>query len=74
MSKRSLKITNGEPVKPGDVPEELASQSSTAVPPNEQDLANLAYRRWVERGRPLGSAEEDWFAAEEELRSRSESA
>lgn len=28
----------------------------------------LAYQFWEERGRRLGSAEEDWFRAERELR------
>ena len=27
-------------------------------------VANLAYQLWEERGRPFGSAEVDWFAAE----------
>jgi hypothetical protein len=29
----------------------------------------LAYQHWEKRGRPLGSPEIDWFAAEEALRS-----
>jgi hypothetical protein len=28
-------------------------------------VAELAYKHWVQRGRPLGSPEVDWFAAEE---------
>jgi Protein of unknown function (DUF2934) len=31
--------------------------------PNANTIAFLAYRLWVERGRPIGSPEEDWFAA-----------
>ena len=27
-------------------------------------VANLAYRLWAKRGRPLGSPDIDWFAAE----------
>ena len=30
-------------------------------------IAKLAYQLWEERGRPLGSSEEDWFRAEREL-------
>lgn len=30
-------------------------------------VAKLAYKLWVERGRPLGSPEVDWFAAERAL-------
>jgi hypothetical protein len=31
-------------------------------------VQELAYQHWEERGRPLGSPEIDWFAAEGELR------
>jgi hypothetical protein len=31
-------------------------------------VEKLAYEHWEKRGRPIGSAEVDWFAAEEELR------
>jgi hypothetical protein len=34
------------------------------------DIAALAYELWKARGCPDGSAEEDWFRAAEELRSR----
>jgi hypothetical protein len=34
------------------------------------DIAALAHELWVARGCPLGSAEEDWFHAVAELRSR----
>jgi hypothetical protein len=41
-------------------------------PAGEIAVSELAYRRWLERGCPQGSPDEDWFAAEEELRSRGE--
>jgi hypothetical protein len=28
-------------------------------------VARLAYKLWVQRGRPLGSPDADWFAAEQ---------
>jgi len=31
-------------------------------------IAIRAYDRWEKRGRPIGSPEEDWVHAEEELR------
>jgi Protein of unknown function (DUF2934) len=34
------------------------------------EIAALAYELWQARGRPDGSAEEDWFHAAEQLRSR----
>lgn len=30
--------------------------------------AELAYRFWEERGCPVGSPDEDWYRAEEEIR------
>jgi hypothetical protein len=35
----------------------------------EEDIARKAYALWEERGRPFGSAEEDWFRAKEQLNS-----
>jgi Protein of unknown function (DUF2934) len=35
----------------------------------DEEVAIRAYRRWEERGCPIGSPEEDWFRAEEEIRS-----
>lgn len=33
-----------------------------------KEIAELAHNLWVERGCPDGSAEEDWFAASQQLR------
>jgi Protein of unknown function (DUF2934) len=40
---------------------------------NEQheQIENLAYRLWEERGGPLGSPDDDWFRAEQEFIQRS---
>ena len=35
----------------------------------QEERALRAYRLWEERGCPIGSPEEDWFRAEEEIRS-----
>lgn len=35
---------------------------------DHNEVANLAYRLWQERGSPIGSPGEDWFRAEAELR------
>lgn len=37
---------------------------------DEQDIAALAYELWQARGCPIGSPDEDWFRAEEELQAR----
>jgi DNA replication protein DnaD len=36
-------------------------------PPSHEQIAMLAERYWAERGRPLGSPEQDWLRAEREL-------
>ena len=43
--------------------------SSPSVPgrPSREDIEALAYALWEARGCPEGSAEEDWFRAEQEL-------
>ena len=43
--------------------------SRTTVNP-ESTIATLAYELWLERGCPIGSAEEDWFQAERVLADR----
>jgi hypothetical protein len=35
--------------------------------PTHEEIARLAHNFWEARGRPLGSPEEDWFAAEQDL-------
>lgn len=38
-----------------------------------QEIATLAHSLWEKRGRPEGSAEQDWFHAVKELRERATS-
>lgn len=35
----------------------------------QEFVQQLAYQYWEKRGRPLGSPQVDWFAAEKDLRS-----
>lgn len=44
-------------------------ESPAATGPDDTKIAALAYQLWLERGCPLGSAEEDWFRAEAMLKS-----
>jgi hypothetical protein len=37
---------------------------------NTQQIERLAYWLWQQRGRPIGSPDDDWFLAEELLRRR----
>jgi len=66
--------------KPGSAQREPESNTSKPTPavggsqtqPSgtsmQEDIARLAYALWQQRGCPSGSAEHDWFAAEEKLR------
>jgi hypothetical protein len=56
-----------------DVPDNESSDSNPIVPtsrPASQDIAMLAHALWEERGCPNGCPEEDWYRAEEIIRSR----
>ena len=73
MSKQSRKTSNGDRVESVGISSELTVKSLPPAALNERDIASLAYQRWLERGCPQGSPEEDWLAAEHELRSRDRS-
>ena len=70
-------IVKQEPIS-NEIPERnssavQATETSSLARPDEREIADLAYQRWVERGCPQGSPEEDWFEAERELLSRNRS-
>jgi hypothetical protein len=68
MSKQSVELER----KP-EIPPVNSAEGPSVVPyyadrpPDEKEVAELAYRRWVEKGYPQQSAEDDWFEAEREL-------
>jgi hypothetical protein len=41
----------------------LSTPIADQFSPNADTIAILAYRLWMERGRPIGTPEEDWFGA-----------
>jgi hypothetical protein len=41
-----------------------------AVNPDQSDIAHLAYLHWLDRGRPIGSPEDDWCRTEQDLKNR----
>ena len=49
-------------------PQATARQTGPQEPPIEVQIAALAHSLWEERGCPVGSPEEDWYRAEEILR------
>ncbi len=48
---------------------QTSARMDASEPDHEQARAILAYRFWQERGCPIGSPEEDWFRAEQALKS-----
>ena len=44
-----------------------ATAKTPATPPSYQEIAALAERYWLDRGRPEGSPEQDWLRAEHDL-------
>src|SRR5262249_2103288 len=44
-----------------------SSVPSIGEPPTHAEIAELAYRLWMERGEPMGSPEIDWERAEQML-------
>ncbi|MBZ5595165.1 MAG: DUF2934 domain-containing protein [Acidobacteriia bacterium] len=39
-----------------------------AVSSDREEIARLAYLHWLDRGCPIGSPEEDWSQAEQDLK------
>jgi hypothetical protein len=65
------------PVSPTEDPEiqaetetsiAVSSISVSSVEPSREEIARVAYLNWLHRGCQHGSAEDDWFRAEQELR------
>jgi hypothetical protein len=54
----------------GSIPPETNQQMNIAdkLVRSREQIARLAYAYWQQRGKPLGSADEDWFRAECDLR------
>ncbi len=78
MFRQSKKRTAGRPPKEAlhleqveralDRAERLVRESAPSdVSAHRQHVAALAYTLWQSRGCPLGSPEEDWYRAEEQL-------
>jgi hypothetical protein len=57
------------PFKHATVTNETTAQAAApALEPANEAIASLAYQLWLERGRPEGSPEQDWFRAQDLLR------
>jgi hypothetical protein len=49
------------------MPTSFSALEDTSEPPNQEQIAALAYGFWQARGCPDGTPEEDWFRAEREI-------
>jgi hypothetical protein len=49
---------------------EQVNSESPQQQPTTEEIERLAHRYWLERGSPIGTPEEDWFRAEDEIRRR----
>ncbi len=63
-SRTAKKTTNGKKTA------ELITMAAPAPAPTHDQIAELARRYWAERGYADGRQEDDWFRAEQELRSK----
>ena len=59
-SKRTIKL-----VKASEAARSVDINDRSVV--SNEDVERRAYTLWEERGRPLGSPEEDWYKAKDEL-------
>ncbi len=48
--------------------EPVTPHGQSTEPPKQQEIEQVAYALWKQRGCPLGSPEFDWFEAERILR------
>ncbi|MBZ5596195.1 MAG: DUF2934 domain-containing protein [Acidobacteriia bacterium] len=45
----------------------IAPETTDHPSASHEEIAQLAYQYWEDRGRPLGSPEEDWLRAESDI-------
>jgi len=62
--KMAVSPTTGETT---DQPADSVPTAAESAAPTHEEVAQLAYHYWEARGRPLGSPEEDWFRAEQDV-------
>lgn len=58
------------PHNAGEPARDQGDPSQRSAGPSEEEIRTRAYFRYEERGRIEGLAEDDWYTAERELRSR----
>jgi hypothetical protein len=69
MTSKGLEKTSAKPRKTS-TKNPVAPPPYPVDPPSYHEIAKLAQRYWIDRGRPEGTPEEDWLRAERDLRGR----
>jgi Protein of unknown function (DUF2934) len=67
---RNVEATRNQPAATQS-PATQAGSSQSSEAASQNDIAQLAYALWQQRGCPEGSAESDWLEAEEKVRESS---
>jgi hypothetical protein len=63
---RSPRARNGSPrTRKSSV---IVSSESLSPNGSDEEIARRAYDLWERRGRPMGSPDEDWYQAKEQLK------
>ena len=65
MAGRALKIV---PKKRATKQSSDSTEQNAFESASESAIAHLAHRLWMERGSPIGSDQDDWFKAEQEVK------
>jgi len=66
----TIETTAPETVRPESGAEPQPEIAAPLLSPSHEEIAQLAYSYWVDRGYQGGSSEEDWLRAEQELKLR----
>jgi hypothetical protein len=72
MKERLMTTKSSEPRNGTAKRSKPAAKKTAAGPsPSREEIARLAEKFWAERGWPIGSPEQDWLRAEQELKAAS---
>jgi Protein of unknown function (DUF2934) len=71
MTTKSVEANGTAKRRKPAVKKQTVVASAAAVQPSREEIARLAEKFWMERGRPEGSPEQDWLRAEHELKTAS---
>jgi hypothetical protein len=69
--KEILMTTKISEARNGTAKRSKPAAKKTAAGPSREEIARLAEKLWAERGWPIGSPEQDWLRAEQELKAAS---